>query len=201
MNMLRRVWIVATLIAAGCAAPAASSVPVPSTPGPSSASASTAATPTVTEAQATSIAPSSPPEKPISIAAGVVTIDADGIVPLVFVPPEAGSTDPFFHIHTSPATDGFFLGIELYTVYGAAWTGQTGTFPIDCTPAGTGICVHFDPDGPGPQRNLGADFLATGQIRIDQLTTNEFDVTLTTVAFSDGTTIPGPLRLIAGGGA
>jgi hypothetical protein len=55
--------------------------------------------------------------------------------------------------------------------------------------------VHFDADGPGPLTDLGADFLVTGSITFAALTATTFDVTLTDVTFSDGTTIPGPLRL------
>jgi hypothetical protein len=146
---------------------------------------------------APSAAPSSASAAPaIDIAGGVVTINPDALAPLFYAPPADGSVDPFYHLHTSPDEDGFFLSVEAYTVYGSAWTGQTGTFAIDCSPAGTGICVHFDPDGSGPLANLGSDFLATGEITIVALGEAGFDVTLSEVAFSDGTTIPGPLRLV-----
>jgi hypothetical protein len=55
-------------------------------------------------------------------------------------------SDPFFHIHTKDP--GFFFGMELYTVYGAGWTGQLGTFETDCT--ANGICVYVAPSPPGP---------------------------------------------------
>jgi hypothetical protein len=42
-------------------------------------------------------------------------------------------------------------------------------FQVDYSPAGSGICIHFDADG--------------------------FEVTLTNVTFTDGTTIPGPLTV------
>jgi hypothetical protein len=195
MPALRRSLTLVVFIAAGCSAPAASSAPAPVTPAPTSASTTGVSTPAPTSAAGTPVATPATAGPPITIDEGRVVIDAASLAPLVFVPPQAGSADPFFHVHTSPASDGFFLGIELYTVYGTAWTGQTGTFSIDCRPAGTGICVHFDPDGPGPQPNVGADFKATGDITIDQLDPSGFDVTLSNVAFSDGTGIAGPLRL------
>jgi len=114
---------------------------------------------------------------------------------LILVPPASGSSDPFYHIHTTPAVDGFFLSIEAYTVYGPKWTGQLGVFAIDCTQTGTGICVHFDPDGSGPMPDLGKDFKVSGEITFTALSTTAFDVTLRNVKFSNGTTIAGPLRL------
>jgi hypothetical protein len=57
----------------------------------------------------------------------------------------AGS-DPFFHIHTQEQGL-FFFGVEMYTVYGAGWTGQQGTFDTDCT--ANGICVYVVPSPPG----------------------------------------------------
>ena len=125
----------------------------------------------------------------------MVTIDPAALAPLYYAPPVAGSSDPFYHIHTTPDIDGFFLSIEAYTVYGTDWTGELGTFDIDCSASGTGICVHFDPDGPGPMPDLGADFAVTGQVTFTVLEQDAFDVTLTDVLFSDGTIIPGPLNL------
>ena len=126
---------------------------------------------------------------------GTVVIDWDGLEGIFFAPPATSSADPFFHVHNQPATDGFFLSIEAYTVYGTAWMGELGTYQIDCSPAGSGICIHFDPDGEGPIGDLGADFLATGTIDISQADAGGFVATLRDVAFSDGTTIPGPLTI------
>ncbi|MEQ1873879.1 MAG: hypothetical protein ABL953_09140 [Ilumatobacteraceae bacterium] len=102
---------------------------------------------------------------------------------------ETGGADPYFNIHTVPAGDGFLFSLELYTVYGTAWSGELGTFDIGCAPASTGICVHFDPDGPGPLGNLGADFLATGSLTINQLDDFGYDIVVHEVVFTDGTTI------------
>ena len=41
--------------------------------------------------------------------------------------------DPFWHVHNNAVADGFFLSLEMFTTgFGAAWEGETGTFPIDC---------------------------------------------------------------------
>lgn len=104
---------------------------------------------------------------------------------------QVGGSDPFFHIHNVPASDGFFFSLEMYTVYGSAWTGELGTFDIGCAAASTGICAHFDPDGPGPLGDLGADFLATGSVTINQLDAEGYDVVVDELVFTDGTTITG----------
>jgi len=126
---------------------------------------------------------------------GVYTINWDALQGAVFFAPPGGGADPFFQVHTTPAADGFFFGVEAYTVYGTAWTGQLGEFPIDCTPAGTGICVHFDPDGPGSMGDLGADFMGTGDGEIIQADADGFVAIFSDVAFSDGSTIPGPFTV------
>jgi hypothetical protein len=127
----------------------------------------------------------------LEVAGTVYTIDWSALVgPVVFTPPGGGS-DPFFHVHNSPAHDGFFFSVEAYTVYGSAWSGELGTFEIGCFPAGTGICVHFDPDGPGPAPDLGADYMVTGTVEILQADAEGFVAVFTGVAFSDGSTIPG----------
>jgi len=124
----------------------------------------------------------------------VYTINWDALVgPIVFSPP--AGPDPYFLVHTSPPHDGFFFSVEAYTTYGPDWTGQLGTFDIDCSPSGTGICVHFDPDGNGPMPDLGADYLVTGTAEILQANGDNFVATLRDVVFSDGSTIPGPFTI------
>ena len=134
-----------------------------------------------------------------------LSVDADGVVAInwealrgepFFDPPVGGSADPFYHIHTMPNVDGFFFSIEAYTTgYGPAWTGELGTFAIDCSINGSGICVYFDPDGPGPIPVAGQGFDATGEITFHALSDEGYDLTLTDVAFSEGYTIPGPIRI------
>lgn len=126
---------------------------------------------------------------------GVYTIDWSALQGAVFFAPPGGGADPFFQVHTTPAVDGFYFGVEAYTVYGTAWTGQLGEFTIDCSPAGSGICVHFDPDGPGPMPDLGADFMVTGDVEIIQADAAGFVAILSNLAFSDGSAIPGPFTV------
>lgn len=103
--------------------------------------------------------------------------------------PAGGGNDPFFHIHTSSAVDGFVLSFELYTVFGAAWTGETGQFDIGCLDArlDTGICVHYDPDGLGDDGDLGDDFGARGRVLIRRLDAEGYDIDVMGLEFSDGT--------------
>ena len=196
--------LIATLVllAAACGDDDAGTTAAPTT-------AATAA-PTTTEAPATSAAPTTSEAPATTVAPATTTtaepmgaITSDGsdyhidwsMATPFFAPPAAGSGDPFYQLHSDPAADGFFLSVEAYTVYGTAWTGELGTFEIDCSPAGTGICVHFDPDGAGPEGNAGADFAATGQITFHELGPDGFRATLENVQFSNGITISGPLEL------
>lgn len=123
----------------------------------------------------------------------VYQIDWEALVgPLIFAPP-GGGPDPYYVVQNTPASDGFLFAVEAHTVCGTQWSGQLGTFAIDCSAAGTGICVRFDPDGAGPMPDLGADFMVTGTIEILQADSDNFIAELGDVAFSDGSTIPGPL--------
>ncbi|MEK7252788.1 MAG: hypothetical protein AAB198_06040 [Actinomycetota bacterium] len=126
---------------------------------------------------------------------GSYVIDWSALQGAIFFAPPGGGSDPFFFVHTDPAVDGFFFSVEAYTVFGTAWTGQLGTFIVDCRSAGTGICVHFDPDGPGPVGDLGADFLPTGDVEIIQADAEGFEAVFSNVIFTDGSTIPGPFTV------
>jgi hypothetical protein len=128
--------------------------------------------------------------------AGEVRIEWAGVTQVSYLAPVPNATDPLFFVHNEPNTDGFYLGLEAYTVFGAGWTGQLGTFAIDCE--NNGICLHFDPDGPGPAIDAGFDFLASGTIEFVQADLDGFEAILTDVAFTDGTTIPGPLVITGG---
>lgn len=146
---------------------------------------STAPPTTTTTLPTTTAADDSPPEPVPAIDASgdevVINWDAVGGT---YIPGAGSADDPFFHIHSNTEPDGFFLGLELYTVYGAGWTGQTGTFPIDC--GGTGICVHFS-IGEGP--DLGADFLAAGNLTINQLDEGGYNIDVSGLMFTDGTVV------------
>lgn len=155
-------------------------------------------TTTTTEAPAATTTTMAEAGEPITLNPdGSYTIDWGALAgPAYFAPPASGAADPFFHVHNDPASDGFFFSVEAYTTgYGTAWTGGLGDFVIDCSPAGTGICVHFDPDGPGPLQDLGSDFLVTGDVTIQQADAGGFVAVFSNVGFSDGTTIPGPFTV------
>ncbi|MDW3219187.1 MAG: hypothetical protein R8F63_11305 [Acidimicrobiales bacterium] len=130
-----------------------------------------------------------PPDDPALVVDGnTLTVNWDAVTP-TFIPPAAGSADPFFHIHSSNAVDGFYLSFEMYTVWGGAWTGETGTFEIGCNDqvADSGICVHFIPVS-AEGNDLGADFGATGTVTINQLDESGYDLVVSGLTFSDGTT-------------
>ena len=137
------------------------------------------------------------PAVPFAISdSGEITMDWSSLEGVFFSAPVPSASDPLFHVHNNPSTDGFFFSVEAYTTgYGTAWAGELGMFEIDCSPSGSGICVHLDPDGPGPIGDLGADFLATGDVEIIQADFDGFEAIFTDVAFTDGTTIPGPLTI------
>ena len=156
-----------------------------------------AATPVADTADTTDAAPDTTAPDTTTPGSAIVqdgntyTIDWSALAgPAFFAPPSAGSSDPFFHIHSDGATDGFFFSLELYTTgYGPLWTGQLGTFPIGCAADSTGICAHFDPDGPGPTGDLGADFGATGSITINQLDASGYSIDVGQITFSNGSVI------------
>ena len=112
-------------------------------------------------------------------------------VTATFVAPSDGAIDPYFFIHSDNTADGFYLSLELYTVWGQGWTGETGVFEISCTDAirDTGICVHFDPDGVGPMLDIGADFGARGAVEIRRLDADGYDIDLRGLTFTDGTAV------------
>ncbi len=162
----------------------------------STTSATTSEAPTTTEAP---VATTTPPEETTSTTEPASAIDLSGDKVLInwgslasepyYAPPSSGA-DPFYHIHTDPDIDGFFLSFELYTTgYGNEWTGETGTFDISCSSAtaSTGICPYFDPDGPGPIEVLGSDFAATGSMTIVHLDGDGYELIVHDLVFSDGT--------------
>ena len=108
-----------------------------------------------------------------------VTINNECLAPLFYdFNPNGG--DPFWHIHTQQ--DDTFISLELYTVYGPSWDGDTGTFPLDCNQP-WGLCLLFDPDGTGPAPIV---MWGSGSITIDRLDEGGYDVTF------NGTMPPSP---------
>ena len=120
--------------------------------------------------------------------AGLLVLDWSLVHP-IYIPQDTSGSDPFFHIHTDAELDGFYMSFELYTVWGEAWTGDTGVFDITCIDpvTSTGLCIHFDPDGPGPLGDTAADFGATGTMLINQLDEFGYDLEVTGLTFTDGT--------------
>jgi len=64
-----------------------------------------------------------------------------------------GGADPFFHLHSQESA--FYFSVELYTEYGAGWTGDVGTFAPDC--GANGICVYLASDDFGVFRATAGD--------------------------------------------
>jgi hypothetical protein len=149
-------------------APATTEAPTESLPPATEAPATTEAPPPATEAPATTEAAPPTTMAPTAIiigepdAEGVIamSIDGDQLAPLFDSFMEGD--DPFYLVHTQQ--EDIFVGVEMYTVFGADWTGQLGTFPSDCTTHG--ICVYLDPDGTGPLLGGGPGI---GEITITQL--------------------------------
>ena len=135
------------------------------------------------------------PEPALTEEGGVYSITWANLAGPFWDPSAGTSESPFFFIHSEPAQDGFFFSLEMYTTgYGALWTGELGDVAILCSeappaPNSTGICPHFDPDGPGPIGDLNADFGATGSITINQLDENGYDIVVHEIVFTDGSSI------------
>lgn len=78
---------------------------------------------------------------------------------------DSNPDDPYYEVH-SEGHDDFWFSVELHTVQGPGWTGETGLFATDCV--NNGICVRFDPDGGGgPIPTLTADPL--GEVDVERL--------------------------------
>ncbi len=159
------------------------------------------ATTATTAAPSTSSAPAptttTAPEEPASALTptdGGYRIDWAGVADPFFAPPDTGAADPLYLIHTNPQVDGFYFALELYTTgYGALWTGELGVTELGCSEPppsanSTGICVQFDPDGPGPGEPLDG-FSATGSLEILRLDDTGYDIDLGSVTFGDGTVV------------
>ena len=122
---------------------------------------------------------------PITIMAGETSADGCTLVELNtqnWGPISKGYTsgaDPFFQLHDNE--EGFYFNAELYTVYGPGWTGQTGTFALDCSK--NGICVYLVPD------DVNSYLANSGTVQIDSLLqqggaiTGPVDVTFQNASF------------------
>lgn len=129
-------------------------------------------------------------EEPIRIDDQSVAINWAALPATPYFAPADDGDDPFFHIHTHPESDGFFLAFEMFTVWGEGWAGELGTVDIGCLnpKTGSGICAYFDPDGVGPKPTLGDDFGATGSMTIGRLDDTGYEIVVHELTFTDGTT-------------
>ena len=136
---------------------------------------------------------SAQPVEPLSVADdGTVEVAWDALTEAPYWGLDAGDDGELWYLHTNEP-DGF-LSVEAYTSgFGSAWSGELGTYPVDCTAAGTGICLHLV--APGAEPNLPSDFAATGLVTFVRLDPEGYEVVLQDVAFGNGLTIPGPVRL------
>jgi len=97
-----------------------------------------------------------------------VTINVGCLAPLFYA--FNSGADPFWHLHTQQ--NDIHLSLAAYTVYGPSWTGQTGTFPLECG-LPWGLCLTFDADGAGP---IPVTMWASGQITINRLDAGGYSV-------------------------
>jgi len=127
----------------------------------------------------------------LEVNGSVFSIDWGAVAPAFFSAPLGSEPDPLFFVHTTPAEDGFYFALEMYTTgYGALWTGELGEVNVSCAegvpgPNSTGICPQFDPDGPGPLPPLDG-FGATGTIVINQLDGAGYNIDVVAIMFPSG---------------
>jgi len=185
------------ILAAGCGGSdeSTATTTIPSAPAASTSTAATVSTTTppatTTTVPATTTTETVADEPAIAIEGDVVNLSWANLPSTPYFAPAGVGSDPFFHIHTNPASDGFMLSFELYTTgYGSQWTGELGTFDISCADPvnSTGICPYFDSDGPGPIEILGTDFGATGTLTILQLDSDGYEIVVHELIFTNGTT-------------
>lgn len=149
-------------------------VPPTNTPEPTNT-----AVPTATSSPTPS--PTATPPDPIVINAEETA--ADGC-PLIELNPESwlplfagyhGGSDPYFQFHTQ-ADETFHFNLEMYTVYGASWTGQLGNFVPNCN--GNGLCVYIVPDNTNPYWATAGEISINALEQIDGTLTYPVDITL-----------------------
>jgi hypothetical protein len=147
--------------------------PAPSnTPEPTETAEPPTATPVPTEVPPTETPTEAPPTPTPTEVPEPLLIDPENIAddgctvvelnPGSWNPPFNGfnrGSDPYFHIHS--INQDFYFSAEFYTVYGAGWGGQLGTFAPDCNRSG--ICIYLVPD------NTNAYLATDGEVEITAL--------------------------------
>ncbi len=131
--------------------------------------------------------------EPISVATdGSVELAWEALTEAAYWALEAGDDGEFWYLHTNEP-DGLF-SIEAYTSgFGTGWSGELGTYPVGCSRAGTGICLHMVV--PGAEPNLPSDFAASGLVTFVRLDAEGYELVLQDIVFGNGLAIPGPVRL------
>ena len=96
-----------------------------------------------------------------------VTLAPSALSPLIYSYSATffGAADPLYEIKTTSSA--FTIDTSFFTKFGSGWTGEAGAFAVVCTAGGSGICVHFDPDGAGGVEVLGP--ATEGSASIDRL--------------------------------
>jgi hypothetical protein len=172
-------------------------------PAPESADQAAPTLPEATQTTAPSPEPTDPPQptatdEPLDAISITGATSADGCT-LVDLNPAAWQplysayktgSDPFFQIHTQEGAGTFYFNMELYTVYGSAWTGQLGTFAPDCN--ANGLCVYLVPDAVNPYWVTDGEMEIVALTQVDgafssPLEINFMDLTLEPVPGSSST--------------
>jgi hypothetical protein len=111
---------------------------------------------------------------------GTIVVDIDEALTEFVARFRSNAGNPYYQIRTTDAV-GFLLDIELYTVAGPGWTGQTGSFTTDCEL--NGICVYFRPPDQGEVELPAMLAGPFGRIDIRSLDASRISVTLTDLRF------------------
>lgn len=183
---------VAVLAGCGGQAPAIEPTAEPAAPEP---------TPEPTAVPPTPLPPTETPEPgpPLVIEEGqtaadgctIATLDTASWGPIESSYPTVETTSGSFHSYYlfHDNEDGFDFHVELWTTHGFGWTGQLGTFPIDCT--GIGICANFSPDGVNYYRAKEGEVDIIALSRAGETASGEMVLTNLTLQPNPGTDAPG----------
>jgi hypothetical protein len=178
--------------------PAPTNTPIPATDIPAPTATETAVPPTDTPAPTNTPEPtatSSPTPTPTATPPDPIVISTDETAadgcPLIELNPESwqplfaayhGGGDPYFQFHTQ-AEESFHFNLEMYTVYGAGWTGQLGSFVPDCS-GSNGLCVYIVPDNTNPYWATAGEISINALEQVDGALTFPVDITLSNLTMN-----------------
>jgi len=160
--------------------PAPTNIPEPTNTAVPTATSSPTPAPTAT--------PSPTPIPPEPIVINTEETADDGC-PLIELNPETwnpltatynGGSDPYFQFHTQD--ESFFFSVELYTVYGASWTGQLGSFVPNCN--GNGLCIYIVPDNTNPYWATAGDITINALEQVDGTLTFPVEITMSNLTMN-----------------